>query len=589
MRRLSIVVSLLALLTGSLIAQVSFTGTGYWSNPANWDSGYVPTAASDVIIPSGKTDSIDISNAECKNLTISGNLYFARTNGNGITIHGNTVINAGGRFRMSSATPTAGSFFQYIDFKGDLTVNSTGVFDMRQASGSIGSVGRVRFSGATNSNVALALTTYTSATEEFNSLEIAKTSGGKVVLTSGYIFLSNNSSSLPDTLIFTSGVVETGSNRIIHLATGAASVQGGSTTSYVNGTIGRGISNSVGTGTRTYPIGDGTKYRPVSVTYNAPANATGHYVWAKLITGNANTGSSSLTGGIDKVSPSRYYEVGYSKNAGSSTTMNFTGLNPSYQSDDGVSEGNTNLRVAYSTDARATWANAGPTGHTTTPASLTTLSSSTISPDMVLNDGASVFIALANETSGSNPLPVELNSFAAEVIGAKVQLRWSTATEQNNAGFDVEKLIGKDWTKIGTVEGHGTTNAPQSYSFFDARAKGRVVYRLKQIDRDGAFTYSRTVEANAGLTASDFTLTQNHPNPFNPSTSFSFAVPASEQVSVTVYNALGQAVRELFNGIAQANELYTLSFDGSGLSSGTYFYTLRSASRNEVRKMSLMK
>jgi len=580
-------ISVMVILSGLLYGQITSAANGNWSSTSTWTGGVVPTASDDVTI--GHTVTIDIPNAECKNLIVNSNLYFALTDGNGITIHGNTTVNAGKRFRMASATPGSGSFLQHIDFKGDLTVNSTGIFDMRQASGAIGTVGRVRFSGSTNSTVSLALTAYNSSVEEFNSLEIAKSGGAKVILSSGYIILSNNSSNLPDTLTFTSGVVETGSNMIIHLATGAASVQGGSTTSYVNGTMGRGISNSVGTGTRTYPIGDGTNYRPVSVTYNAPANATGHYVWAKLITGNANTGPSSLTGGIDKVSPSRYYEVGYSKNAGSATAMNFTGLNPSYQSDDGVSEGNTNLRVAYSTDARATWVNAGPTGHSTTPASITTLSSATISPDLVLNDGTSLMIALANETSGVNPLPVELVSFTAVAARRGAELRWSTATETNNAGFDIEKLISNNWTKIGNVEGHGTTNAPQSYSFVDAQAKGRVIYRLKQIDRDGAFSYSQTVESNAGLTASDYALSQNHPNPFNPSTTFSFAVQTAEPVTVTVYNALGQAVKELFNGMANANEIYTISFDGSQLSSGIYFYALRSASRNEVRKMSLLK
>jgi hypothetical protein len=102
-----LVIALFALLSSLGSAQVTLVTSGYWSNPANWDSGYVPTIGSDVIIPSGKTDSVDIPNAVCKNITITGNHQFASTDGNGIKIYGNVVVNSGGRFRMSNATPLA--------------------------------------------------------------------------------------------------------------------------------------------------------------------------------------------------------------------------------------------------------------------------------------------------------------------------------------------------------------------------------------------------------------------------------------------------------------------------------------------------
>jgi hypothetical protein len=159
----------------------------------------------------------------------------------------------------------------------------------------------------------------------------------------------------------------------------------------------------------------------------------------------------------------------------------------------------------------------------------------------------------------------------------------------NNAGFEVEKRQNNEWSSIGFVEGNGTSNVEHRYSFVDANVKGNVSYRLKQIDRDGKFTYSSIVDAAAPLTASDFTLSQNYPNPFNPSTQITFAVQNAEQVSITVYNALGQTVETLFNGVANAEQLYSLNFNGKDLSSGVYYYTLRSASRNEIRKMLLMK
>ena len=186
-------------------------------------------------------------------------------------------------------------------------------------------------------------------------------------------------------------------------------------------------------------------------------------------------------------------------------------------------------------------------------------------------------------------MPVELTSFTATVRGKGVELAWNTATEQNNAGFEVQKSVNGVWTKIGYVEGAGNSNAPKSYTYSDASAKGTVSYRLKQIDRDGKFEFSPVVEATVALSAADYALTQNYPNPFNPSTSFRFAVKQSEHVTVTVYNMLGQAVATLFDGMAPANELVNLTFNASRLSSGVYFYSLQSASRHEIRKMTLMK
>ncbi|MDP1675454.1 MAG: T9SS type A sorting domain-containing protein, partial [Bacteroidota bacterium] len=188
-----------------------------------------------------------------------------------------------------------------------------------------------------------------------------------------------------------------------------------------------------------------------------------------------------------------------------------------------------------------------------------------------------------------NPLPVELVSFTATVRSGKVELSWSTATEINNAGFAIEKNSNGIWNKIGYVEGNGTTNAPRNYSFTDNASAGKYQYRLKQIDRDGKFEYSNIVEAIVALTANDYALGQNYPNPFNPSTTITFAMKNTEHATVTVYNMLGQEVAILFNGLANANELYSLSFNARNLSSGMYFYSLRSSNRNEVKKMNLLK
>lgn len=187
-------------------------------------------------------------------------------------------------------------------------------------------------------------------------------------------------------------------------------------------------------------------------------------------------------------------------------------------------------------------------------------------------------------------LPVELTSFTASNSSKGIVLRWRTATEVNNAGFAVQRKNGNLWTDLGFVSGHGTTNAPQSYEFADnAVSSGSFGYRLKQVDRDGSFSYSPVVEASIALSAADLTLSQNFPNPFNPTTTFTFAVKERQPVQLKVFDLLGKEVASIVDGVVEPNVLQRVTFDGSRLASGVYFYSLRTPDRHEIRRFTLLK
>jgi hypothetical protein len=191
-------------------------------------------------------------------------------------------------------------------------------------------------------------------------------------------------------------------------------------------------------------------------------------------------------------------------------------------------------------------------------------------------------------------LPVELTSFTASVAKNDVTLNWNTATEVNNYGFEVERAIDngqlkmENWSKIGFVEGSGTTNAPKSYSFTDKSASGKTSYRLKQIDRDGKFEYSQTVEIIAATAPKEFTLQQNYPNPFNPTTSISYQLSTTGFTSLIVYDAIGREVATMVNAVKDAGS-YTAQFDGTDLSGGVYFARLASGGETRTRKLVLLK
>ncbi len=189
-------------------------------------------------------------------------------------------------------------------------------------------------------------------------------------------------------------------------------------------------------------------------------------------------------------------------------------------------------------------------------------------------------------------IPVELISFTASVSGNKISLNWSTATEINNRGFEVQRSESggqrPEWEKVGYAAGFGTTTEPKSYKFTDDKATtGKYRYRLKQIDFNGAFKYSNEIEVNVELPL-QFSLSQNYPNPFNPSTLIKYSIPDDGFVRLGVYNILGQEVEELVNGNLRAGN-HEIIFNAQGLASGVYYYRLESDNNAAVKKLLLLK
>ena len=177
-------------------------------------------------------------------------------------------------------------------------------------------------------------------------------------------------------------------------------------------------------------------------------------------------------------------------------------------------------------------------------------------------------------TQWGDLVPVELTSFTAIADKNNVVLNWSTATEVNNAGFEVQKIKGNnEFVTIGYVPGHGSTTEPQNYNFTDANlASGSYTYRLKQIDYNGTFSYSN--EVNVDVTAPvQFELAQNYPNPFNPSTKINFSLAVDSKVSLKIFNVLGQEVAAGINSNLTAGS-HQFNFYASSLNSGVYMYRI---------------
>lgn len=250
-----------------------------------------------------------------------------------------------------------------------------------------------------------------------------------------------------------------------------------------------------------------------------------------------------------------------------------------------------------------------PKGNQNTPSTTSTGSDDDDTPSF-LADTQTYGASSSSETSPSsgdfNPLPISLTEFTAarNTSTGFVELSWRTATERENYGFEVyrsfipfsESDIKKremgnlEWEEFGFVEGNGTTSEQHSYSYVDEEPlekAGTYLYKLVQVDYDGNTTHFGPAELDIEA-PEKFELSQNYPNPFNPTTVIPYAVPEKSNVTIRVFNILGQVVQTLYSGERQPGR-YNAKFNGQSLSSGVYLIHFQAGGNVFTKKMMLVK
>ena len=186
-------------------------------------------------------------------------------------------------------------------------------------------------------------------------------------------------------------------------------------------------------------------------------------------------------------------------------------------------------------------------------------------------------------------LPVELSLFTLDIDKneSSVILKWETASEKNNLGFEVERAIFApsfdkgDWATVGFVRGNGTATEKSFYQFIDDFGNygfnGTLRYRLKQVDFDGTFSYSGTVAIDLNILRKDYHLLQNYPNPFNPVTNLRFNIPEESEVKIEIINSLGEVVSQVVNEVRQSG-FYNETWNAKDFSSGVYYVRMNAQS-----------
>jgi hypothetical protein len=182
-------------------------------------------------------------------------------------------------------------------------------------------------------------------------------------------------------------------------------------------------------------------------------------------------------------------------------------------------------------------------------------------------------------------LPVTLVDFSLKTIHDDNHLSWSTSSESNNKGFEIERSTnGQNWKKIDEVNGAGNSEVKQTYSFTDSDLKpGKYYYRLKQIDFNADHKYSKTIYANIN-SALIYNLGQNYPNPAKQSTVINYTVPAKSNVNISLYDMQGRVIKSLVNGILEAGS-YTYTLNVGNLTNGMYFYKMQTDDFSATKRL----
>lgn len=203
-----------------------------------------------------------------------------------------------------------------------------------------------------------------------------------------------------------------------------------------------------------------------------------------------------------------------------------------------------------------------------------------------------LFAALANGTVIQllpGVVPVELTTFSASVNGTSVSLNWATASELNNYGFEIQrKSLNGNFATVGFVNGKGTSTNKNEYSFTENNLEeGKYFYRLKQIDFDGKYEFSKTIEVDVRI-LTNFALEQNYPNPFNPTTTIGFVLQERSFVRLSLLNSIGEEISILMNE-EKDKGYHKLNLNAADLPSGVYLYRIQAGNFSDTKKMLLMK
>ncbi len=402
---------------------------------------------------------------------------------------------------LGTVTYTDGKCNSLTEAYGNVTVTSG--FD--------GGTGGLIFKGSSNQNFDL-----TGATNLFDATIRINKTAGKVYLQSPLIM-----DALLQSLTLVNGDIVSTATNILTLGDNVTTT-GGSQSSFVDGPM-----SKKGNDAFTFPLGTrDSLYAPISIS--APAGTTDQFTASYYFTDpDPLYPRSSKDASLVKISSMEYWSL--SRDAGATNSR--VTLSWRKNRSGGVS---VPSELAVARWDGTTWRNNGNGGVTGTADAGTVVT---------LTNPTTFIVFTLGSSTGNNALPIELLSFDAVPENGKVNINWSTASEENNDYFTIERTPDSHTIEqIARQKGAGTTVQQQDYSAVDEHPlSGISYYRLKQTDFDGKFTYSdwKKVDFNQSG-AGQLNL---YPNP-GDGKNINLHLPngATQTIVVEYYNAAGHLI-----------------------------------------------
>ena len=340
---------------------------------------------------------------------------------------------------------------------------------------------------------------------------------------------------IDDSFTLTSGIINTGSNKVIISNTSTSSLIGGSNTSYINGNLRRYISTN--TDTYSFPIGNGT--------------GTGNYQKVDLINGNL-VGVSYIDASTSDMPVGNYNDLMVVQNTtplievfdkewqltpNSQPTGGTYGINLYLNGVSGGFMSDDNFTIMKRDDNSTSWADWN-THESTTTIPVGGDPGRTIASGFGQKIGFTSFSKFGFGGSGGGALPIDLISFTGELIGGNVLLEWVVASQINNDYFKIEKSLNcEQWEEISRIPGAGNTNTLMTYKIYDENPHNGVsYYRLSQTDYDGKFEEFRPISM---IYDKPIILSIN-PNPVEDELHLYLEETLRGVTHLTIFNAKGQ-------------------------------------------------
>ena len=480
----------------------------------------------DYVSITNKTSADAVRGAGLRDLDVNLTSGLTLTLGSAVTMSGNLTIATGNTLDVSASNfgiTLGGNFVNNGTFNrrsGTVTFNGTGAQ-------SIGGTG----------------------TQNFHILTVNKATGA---LTLNNPVIANN------TLNLTSGIVNSTITNLLTLPA-AATLNGGSVTSYVNGPLRRSFNTNT-LATRVFPVGKSGLYRPVTLNIRHNATTATDYTVEQI---EGAPAVRNFPVGINSINQQRYFVI----NRGSGATVVDASVILRYGPEDNINDPNT-IRMLKSSGGD--WIDIGGIG--------VGEPSGTIQSDINFTQFSDFGIGSIDST-----LPLIWRMVSAESKNQSIITNWQTADEEDVSHFEVEySTDGFDWEVAGKVESNYGNSLINDYSFtfFPKRFSNKYFIRIKQIDFSGAFDYSDIVRVNFAFNSEN--NIKIYPNP-SDGRKIRITDSAKRELSkidrtITIYNSIGGMVVNLKWPIHETEKILP------PLTKGTYIIKINTGDASEWKR-----